>query len=134
MAAMMLLLAACSQQPAEIHYGSDECSHCRMMITDARFASQLVTETGKVIKFDSIECLAGYTGDHKTELESAKAWVSDFNNPGRWLAVSKAQIIRSKVINSPMGASLLALEPGRETTQHLSEYPGRRMRWEQLVK
>lgn len=131
---MIMLLAACSQEPAEIHYGGDECAHCKMMITDDRFASQIVTETGKAIKFDAIECMATYAGDHKTELEAAKYWVSDFNNPGSWINITNAILVRSEVINSPMGASLLAIDSQEALDKHLAEYPGKTESWEQLVK
>lgn len=127
-------LASCSQKPAEMHYGQDECAYCRMMITDNRFAAQIVTGTGKAVKFDAIECMAAYTGEHKSELESARFWVSDFSAPGSWIGLQQATLVRSEVINSPMGASLLAL-PGEEVTaRHLAEYPGERVSWEGLVK
>lgn len=131
---IMMLLTACSQEPADIHYGGDECTHCKMMITDDRFASQIVTKTGKSIKFDSIECMATYAGDHKAELKSAKYWVSNFSNPGNWIDIQHAFIVRSEVINSPMGASLLAIDSQKSLVQHLAEYPGKTESWKQLVK
>ncbi len=132
--ALIVLLSSCSQQPAEIHYGSDECAHCKMMITDNRFAAQAVTETGKSIKFDAIECMADYAGENKSELQSAELWVSDFNNPGIWININNAFLIKSEVINSPMGESLLALDTEKDMKEHLAEYPGERVEWQQLVK
>lgn len=131
---LLALLTACSQKPEEIHYGSDECAYCKMMITDSRFASQIVRETGKSIKFDAIECMANYTEEHKTELESAKMWVSDFNNPGNWIEVGNATIVKSDVVKSPMGESLLAFENEGEMQKHLSEYPGKLVTWQTIVK
>lgn len=131
---LLILSAACSQEPAEIHYGSDECVHCKMMITDDRFAAQLVTEIGKALKFDAIECLARYAGEHKSELESAKLWVSNFNSPGSWIDAEQAYIIKSEVINSPMGESLLALETEQEMNRHLAEYPGEQIAWQRLIR
>lgn len=129
-----MLLSACSQEPAKIHYGSDECAHCKMMITDNRFAAQIVTETGKAIKFDAIECLADYAGDNKPDLKSAKMWVSNFNNPGNWVEANSASIVKSEVIKSPMGESLLAFETKTEMQDHLSEYPGEPVGWQRIVK
>lgn len=130
---LLLVMTACSQKPAQIHYGNDECVHCKMMIYDNRFASQIVTETGKALKFDAIECMVAYTSEHKSELENAHFWVSDFNNPGSWIEVQNANIIKSDVINSPMGASLLAIENEDSTRQHLDKYPGKIVDWETLV-
>lgn len=131
---LTLLAMACSRQPSEIHYGSDECAYCKMMITDHRFASQIVTRTGKAIKFDAIECLAAYTGEHKSELESAKLWVSDFSAPGTWVKVGDAEIVRSSVINSPMGASLLGFGSPESAEKHLADYTGERIAWQEIVK
>ncbi len=133
-AAFVLLVSACSQKPADIHYGSDECVQCKMMITDNRFAAQIITETGKSVKFDAIECMAAYSGEHKSELGEARFWISDFSDPGTWVDVQQATIIRSEVINSPMGASLLAIGNEETAEQHLSEYPGEPVQWETLVK
>lgn len=132
--ALIVLLSSCSQQPAEIHYGSDECAHCKMMITDNRFAAQAVTETGKSMKFDAIECMADYAGENKSELQSAELWVSDFNNPWEWININNAFLIKSEVINSPMGESLLALDTEKDMKEHLAEYPGERVEWQRLVK
>lgn len=131
---LSVLIAACSQQPSEIHYGNDECAHCKMMITDNRFAAQMVTETGKAVKFDAIECLARYAGDHKAELETAKLWVSNFNDPGKWISLDGSYIIKSEVVNSPMGESLLALENEQVMKDHLAEYPGELVTWQRLLK
>ena len=131
---LILIVVACSQQPGKIHYGGDECAHCKMMISDNRFASQAVTETGKAIKFDAIECMANYAGDNKSELQNAKLWVSDFNNPGSWVEIEAASIIQSEVINSPMGASLLAVGSADAAQKHIEEYPGERIEWQRIVK
>lgn len=132
--ALVLLLSACSQEPHEVHYGSDECAYCKMMITDNRFAAQAVTETGKSIKFDAIECMADYASENKQQLHSSELWVSNFNNPGEWLNIDNAFLIKSEVINSPMGESLLALDTEKELKEHLAEYPGKRVEWQRLVK
>jgi len=129
-----LTLQACSQNPHQIHYGSDECAYCRMMISDDQFAAQAITQKGKSIKFDAIECMAAYAGEEKTEVENARFWVSDFTVPGNWVEVDQAVIIRSEVINSPMGASLLAIGDADSASAHLAQFPGKKVKWEALVK
>src|SRR5690554_2958900 len=121
MLALSLAITACSQQPVEIHYGSDECAHCRMMITDNHFASQIITKKGKAIKFDAIECLAAYQKENREELGDAVFWISDYENPGEWLKAENAIIIKSEVIKSPMGASLLAVSSVEIADKHIQE-------------
>ncbi|MDX1671098.1 MAG: nitrous oxide reductase accessory protein NosL [Balneolaceae bacterium] len=130
--AAMLLLASCSQQPEKIHYGSDECEFCKMMITDNRFAAQLVTDKGKVYKFDAIECLADYINEQPGKAEGAKFWVSNFANPGEWVGVDQAHFVKSEEIQSPMGESLLAFCTVEQRRNHLSEFNGKPITWEEI--
>jgi len=129
---LMLFFAGCSQKPGVIHYGSDECAHCKMMITDKQFASQIVTEKGKVVKFDAIECMAVYQRENDDELQGAIMYVNDYSKPGNWLKAKEAQFVKSDVVNSPMGESLLGFPSKQEAQQHLSERPGQLLKWEEV--
>ena len=129
---ILFFLTACSQEPVEIHYASDECAHCKMMITDDQFASQLVTEKGKAFKFDAIECMAVYYRENEVELDGARLWVSNYNEPGSWLDAFEAQYVKSEVVKSPMGESLLALPDKEAAEEHVDERPGRLLLWDEV--
>ncbi len=128
----LILATACSQEPAVIHYGSDECAHCKMMITDEQFASQIVTDKGKALKFDAIECMAVYQRENADELQGAIRYVSDYNQPGNWLKAKEAQFVKSEVVNSPMGESLLAFPSYEEAKKHITERPGQLLGWSEV--
>jgi copper chaperone NosL len=129
---LLILASACSQEPAEVHYGSDECVHCKMMITDEQFASQIVTEKGKALKFDAIECMAVYQRQNADELQGAIRYVSDYNQPGSWLKAREAQFVKSEVVNSPMGESLLAFPSQEMAKKHIAERPGQLLDWAEV--
>lgn len=129
---IVLFLTACSQEPATIHYGSDECDHCKMIITDPRFASQIVTEKGKAYKFDAIECMVVYQRQHSDELKGAKLWVNNFDNPGEWLVAPKARYVKSEVIQTPMGESLLAFPSREGAEKNMQDKPGILLTWQKV--
>lgn len=129
---LLMTLMACSQEPAQMHYDSDECAHCKMMITDPHFASQIVTDKGKAIKFDAIECMAVYHRQHRGELKGAKLWVNNYENPGQWLPAPEATFVKSEVINSPMAASLLAVPSAKEAKGHIRDKPGIMLNWKKV--
>jgi len=129
---LLILATACSQEPAVIHYGSDECAHCKMMITDEQFASQIVTDKGKALKFDAIECMAVYQRENADELQGAIRYVSDYNQPGNWLKAKETQFVKSEVVNSPMGESLLAFPSQEEAKKHITERPGQLLGWSEV--
>ena len=130
----LFVLLGCSQEPVDIHYGSDECAHCKMLISDERFTSQIVTKTGKALKFDAIECMAKYAGSHKSELQESVLWVSDFSGTTEWVNTNEARFIRSEVIKSPMGAGLLAVSSKELLEEHLARFKGEIVAWDDLVK
>ncbi len=105
-----LLLSGCSApKPAKIVIGQDACASCNMVISDARFASQVVTNTGKVYKFDSVECMVAFLTEGKVPKDQVhSAWVSDYMNPGTWLKAEDARYLQSVQIRSPMGLNLSA--------------------------
>lgn len=52
-------LAACGPAggPQPIVYDRETCAHCRMLISDPRFAAQLETQEGAIQSFDDPGCL-----------------------------------------------------------------------------
>lgn len=77
-----------------------------MQIEDLRFKSAAITKKGKIISFDSIECLIGWMKENKLQIRNG--FVTDFNNPKSWINLEKAFILKSNKRQSPMGAGLSA--------------------------
>ncbi len=126
--------AACSPSgPVPVKIGEDQCSHCLMTIADARYASELITRTGKVHTFDSVECLAAFFLEQDPE-EVASMWVTDFHAPSRMVAVEEAFFLRSKDLKSPMGMDLTAFGDGIEPTTVLNSFMGEILDWEGVLE
>jgi copper chaperone NosL len=103
--------------PRTIAYdGSESCELCRMAVTDRQYGAQLVTATGKVHLFDSIECLASFQAQARGMGPVASIWVSDVEKPGSLVAASEARFVRSRGSrNSPMGLGLMAFSPAADS-------------------
>ena len=54
---LVLALMACTPEKQPIHYGQDDCSYCKMTIVDQRYGAEALTKTGKVYKYDAVECM-----------------------------------------------------------------------------
>ena len=133
-AAILLLVAGCATGPTPIHYGSDACEHCRMVIAEPRFAVELVTSKGKVLKFDAIECAAAYAA-HEDAPDDLTAWIHLPEDMETWVSAENARFLQSAEIRSPMGAGL-AVAPapvGSDITHGVSDRANTRMSWTEVV-
>ena len=131
---IIILLFSCEAKPEKINFGLDSCSHCRMGISDAKFASQLVLNTGKVFKFDAIECLKDYYVSNETiHKDIHSMWVASYVGDNEFLNVEQAYFVQHPKIMSPMGMHLAAFANMDHANQfaYLKEKTG--MQWHQLL-
>ena len=132
--AALFVLAACADGPRQIQVGAEECAHCRMLVSENRFASQLVTDRGRSYIFDSIECMAEFL-DEGTEVEEERVgslWVTDFTRPGEWMEAGEAHFLRSDELRSPMGMNLSAFADEAAVREHQADHGGEILSWAEV--
>lgn len=120
---VLLFVVACSREPKPIEYGTDSCHFCRMAIVDKVHGAEIVTDKGKVFKFDAAECLFNY----KKELENTENFIfltNYFESPGEFVEMQKANFLVSENMPSPMGANLTAFKNQEEVNKVKSEKGG----------
>ena len=125
--AAMLPLPACAQGTPEITFDLDSCEHCRMTISDRRYAAAATTAGGRVMRFDSIECLAAWVAK-ATEAPTA-LWVTDAMAPGALVALASVRFHRGAPGSSPMGMGFVAVGAARGTTP----WDGPVLRWSDVA-
>lgn len=130
-AILYLILASCSIKPQPIDYGLDACYYCSMTIVDRQHAAQIVTEKGKVFKFDATECMMNHLNDMGSD-DIALFLVNDYNKPGELINATKAFYLISEGIPSPMGEYLTAFGTKQGVEEALLIHEGNQLNWEQL--
>jgi copper chaperone NosL len=80
-----------------------------MTITDTRFGGELITDKGKIFKFDDIRCMAAYL-DNNRETKFSHTLVIDFESPNTFLEAGKASYVTSPELKSPMGSQTAAFK------------------------
>ena len=132
-----LALSGCRRSgPVAMRYdGTESCELCRMAVTDPRYGAQLVTRTGKVRTFDSIECLASYyLRASRGDGERPRAWVGDFTRPGTLVRVDSARFLRTAgPRSSPMGRGLLAVGSDASLQALQRELGGTTLGWTDVL-
>lgn len=128
----LAVLGGCSPAPEPFRFGTDRDEFCRMTITDERFAGQVVRNTGKVLKFDSIECMGRYMQADLLEPGAVHGiWVSLFDEPGTIVPSNEADFLFGASISSPMGGGLAAVRAGAPIPDGWAEVE--RLDWEGVL-
>ena len=110
LASSMMFLAACAETgPQDIAVGKDQCDNCKMTISEPKYATQLITEKGRLYKFDDISCLTDYETSNAESATNAKTYVADFPT-GKFIERSTATFIKGGDIKSPMGGNTQAFQ------------------------
>ncbi len=129
----MLALSACAPVgPAPIALGTDACDQCRMTISDARFGGEAITAKGRILRFDSVECLAAWaaTGEQG---KSAHLYVIDLQHPGRFVRADSAGFLRGAMLGSPMGGAVLGFISLAKAEEQRTMLGGSVVGWAALV-
>lgn len=122
------LLCTCGPaHPEPIVYGKDQCAFCRMAIVDVNFGSELVTDKGRVMKYDAAECMANQLA--KEDLAAAALYAVPYDQPNSLLPVDSLTFLIDPEYRSPMGANLVAFSPSAA-----GPYRGRGLTWEEVVQ
>jgi len=128
----LLLLFGCNSGPQPIEYGKDGCHFCKMTIVDKLHAAEIVTQKGKVYKFDSSECMVRFLEEFDSS--TIKSYLTNnYLEPEVFIDATSATFLISENIPSPMGAFLSAFKNKDDATQVQSEKGGTLYTWETLL-
>jgi len=121
--------------PKPINYGQDQCAHCRMTVSDARFGSQLVTTKGRAYQFDDVQCLiafvkAGTVGSG----DVAAYYLPDYTNENKLLPAEKLFFLKSESLKSPMRGDIAAFASKEDLEKVREIHGGDVLTWEDLWK
>jgi copper chaperone NosL len=106
-----LLASACGgagpPEPAALDTRNDACATCRMSVSAARFAAQIVAPGDEPLFFDDLGCLARYLREHETLAPGAAVFVAD-HRTSAWVAAGEAVYTRVPTLDTPMASHLVA--------------------------
>lgn len=124
-------LNSCSTGPQSIEYGNDGCHFCKMTIVDKIHGSELISDKGKVFKFDATECMHNYISDNK-ELPIGGLFTNYYEAPTAFIPTKEATFLISEQLPSPMGANLTAFKTKESAEKVQAEKGGKLYTWEAL--
>lgn len=101
------VLASCAIEPEPINFGEDACVYCKMTIADPKFGAELVSEKGRVYKFDAIECMVPYIKENPNPGFKHVMAIA-YDQPAILANVDSLFFVQNGNFKSPMGKNLAA--------------------------
>lgn len=101
-------MIGCGIKPEPIAFGKDHCTYCRMNIADPKFGAELVTDKGRIFKFDALECMVPYLQEN-SDTEYAYIMAIAYDEPGELKPVENLKFVFSENFKSPMGGNIAGL-------------------------
>jgi copper chaperone NosL len=116
--ALLGLAAACGggvPEPATLDTRNEACASCRMAVSDARFASQVVAPGELPRFFDDLGCLADFLKAGRAP-RAAVVFVADHRTKA-WVRADRAVYARVPGLATPMGSQLVAHQDAASRAQ-----------------
>jgi copper chaperone NosL len=82
------------------------CGWCRMAVSDARFAAQLVSPSEEPRFFDDVGCLATFLKSGGAPAKGQIAYVADHRTKA-WVRAAAAVYTKKPGLETPMGSGLI---------------------------
>lgn len=104
----VLAVASCKQSdgPVEPVWGKEPCAHCKMLVSDKRYAAQAIDQAGEHRFFDDVGCMVLWVDAHQP---AAPAWVRE-SSSGTWLDARTAHYLQGA--RTPMDFGMEARADG----------------------
>jgi copper chaperone NosL len=109
LAVLAMTAMACGRStlpPAPLDTRNETCRSCRMAVSDARFAAQIVAPGEEPVFFDDVGCLGAYLA-RSARRPDAVVYLADHRTKS-WIAASRAVITRVPGLETPMNSHLVA--------------------------
>ncbi|MDX9761275.1 MAG: nitrous oxide reductase accessory protein NosL [Desulfomonilia bacterium] len=138
LAAACLVCISCGQsdKPVDIYPEEDICETCRMLITDQRFAAEIIPKKGKSKKFDDPICMVRYLDlCRKLDLGFTREdvlayYVKDYFTR-EWVPAEHAVIVKANIV-TVMGYGVCCFKDEGMAESFAKEHKGEAFEFEDL--
>lgn len=127
---------ACTFETEPVNYGKDSCGFCKMSVVEDRYACEIVTDKGKVFKFDDLSCMIRFmVRENIDKKDMAHVVVNDFSHPHGFLDVDLAVFLSGSRFTGPMNGDVAAFKTMEAAEEVRLEDPGvTLLNWEDVIK
>ena len=103
-----------------------------MTVADSRFASEIITDKGKIFKFDDVICMAAFMKSGKIDEKNiSRLLLTDFSD-NSFIDAESAFILNSVELHSPMNGNAAAFLLKEEAENMKNDKGGEIIDWKSL--
>lgn len=126
---MIIGLNSCSTiEPELIGLNKDVCDFCKMTISDGRYACEMITNKGRVYKFDDLGCLLAYKKENKKR-QCKYIFINDYDQNKEMVSAENAFYVESAHLNSPMGGNCAAFKDSVKANKLAKQFAVKVSNW-----
>ena len=130
---MLFFYTACTTNPEPFAFGKDVCEDCKMTIMEPRFGAEIITNKGRIFKFDDVHCVDNYIQKGKIKEGDIKQTLFiDYNKENTFVDGTTAFFVTSSQIKSPMNSNSAAFATKAEAEKKAAETGGKVSNWKTL--
>ena len=107
---LLLGMISCNSGPQPIRLGTDACDFCKMSFDDRNFGAEIITDKGKVYKFDDTHCFATFRKKNIDSNIVKHVYFVNFMNPHNFIDADYVFLLQSNELHTPMGGNTAAFE------------------------
>jgi copper chaperone NosL len=126
----VILLSCTNAQPQPVKINVDNCQHCKMTIADLKFSTELITDKGRINKFDDMKCMLAYFKENA--LNNARFFVADYNHPEKFVKAENAIFVSGGKISSPMNGNIAAFSKKEDAEKFAAEKEAAVITWKEI--
>lgn len=113
---LSLLIGCDARATGPVAIGPDDaCASCRMLISERRYAAEMLDTNGTIYKFDDIACMMRFARARGKNSSSVRFYVTDYATGRDWIDARQASFARLlNSSSSPMASGLAAFGNANE--------------------
>lgn len=131
---LIFFLISCSTKPEPIVAGKDVCSYCKMPVADTRFGGEIITEKGKIYKFDDIGCMIHFLTEGINNEKAKQILSLNYLNNQELIDVYQSSFLISSELHTPMNSDAASFKTKKEAEEYIEKFPGKILSWDELIK
>ena len=132
---LLMTITSCNVGPEPLKMGIDNCYFCKMTISDVRFGAELITQKGKIFKFDDTRCIISFIQTKTVTTGNVKnIYLTNYSGTHQLIDVNNALLLKADEFRSPMGGNVAAFNSRDSLANIQKRFLGKPVNWNDLIE